>query len=421
MRVVHVCPLYTPAIGGVERFVNRVSEALATRHDRVEVWTTTAATVSALTHPDSEHFEPGDALVGRVRVRRFRVRYLPAQRYLLTAAHVLPLGIAWKSRTLRWSPIVPALVSAAARHAEPLDIVHACPLPYSSVLQPAVTLAMRAGAKLLMTPFTHLGKPGPKADRVRRRYLSRLNVKLLCAADRVFAQTRGERDALAAAGVPSDRLRLGGVGVDPTECTGGDRGRGRARWQLGATDIVVGHLANKSWDKGTVDLLDAAEALWARGAAFRLILAGQEMPSFRRRWQRMTFADRVVNLGRLDDQEKRDFYATLDLFALPSYVESFGISPLEAALNGVPTVAYRQGGLAEVLGEGDTACLVDTGNVSALTQAIECLISSPGERVRIGRAAAQLARSHDWAHALDRVLRVYDEIAGGESFGVQSN
>jgi glycosyltransferase involved in cell wall biosynthesis len=411
MRVVHLCPLYTPATGGVERFVSRLSEAQAARGDQVEVWTTTAATVSALTAAGGEHFAAGETRIGGIRVRRFPVRYLPAQRYLLTAAHALPFGVGWKSRTLRWSPLVPALAAAAASHPDPVDIVHACPLPYSSVLEPALQLATRTGARLALTPFTHLGKPGPEADRVRRRYLSPLNLALLGAADRLFVQTRAEWDALAAAGLPDSRICLGGVGADPAECTGGDRARGRARWHLGATEIVVGHLANKSWDKGTVDLLDAAEALWARGAAFRLVLAGQEMPSFTRRWARTTFRDRIVNLGRLDDQEKRDFYASIDLFALPSYVESFGISPLEAALNGIPTVGYALGGLRELWDAGHDAVLVEPGNIHELQGRLLFLVSSESERRRLGRAAAEMAAGHTWAKAMTRVLVAYDELA----------
>jgi glycosyltransferase involved in cell wall biosynthesis len=409
-RIVFVCPLYTPATGGVERFVSRVSQALVARGDRVEVWTTTAASVRALTDAHGEQFEAGDVQIDGVRVRRFPVRYLPAQRYVLTAAHALPFTThGWKSHTLRWSPVVSALRHEARRHAEPIDIVSACPLPYSSVLHAAMRLAQHTRAKFVLTPFTHLGRPGDESDPVRRRYLSPLNLMLLKAADRLFVQTQAEWDALAAAGVPADRLRFGGVGVDPAECTGGSRQRGRDRWGLTSDEVVIGHLANKSWDKGTVDLLDAAEALWARGAAFRLVLAGQEMPSFARRWRQVRFRDRIVNLGRIDEHEKRDFYATIDLFALPSYVESFGISPLEAGLNGIPSLVYRQGGLAEVLGAPHTARLVEPGSITGLMEAMEQLITCPDERARLGRGAAEVAASHDWAQALRRLLQGYDE------------
>jgi len=418
VRHIHICPLYSPATGGVERFVSRLSEALVGRGDLVEVWTTTAASVRALTDAGGERFAPGDSDIGGVRVRRFPIRYLPAQRYLLTAGHLLPFGLRWRVRTVRWSSLVPALAHEAARHADAVDVVHACPLPYSSILEPALRLAARRRARLVLTPFTHLGKPDAAHDPVRRRYLSGLNVRLLRAADRVFAQTRAESDALVSAGVAADRVRLGGVGVDPAECTGGNRQRGRARWQLDPAAIVVGHLANKSWDKGTVDLLDAAEALWARGATFRLVLAGQDMSSFTRRWQRITdlARARIVNLPRLDDEEKRDFYASIDLFALPSYVESFGISPLEAAVNGVPTVAYAMGGIRELWRDGEDAALAEPGSIRELQGRLLLLVSSEAERRRLGRAAQDTARRHTWADAIRRVLASYDELGEPGAF-----
>ena len=44
-HIVHVCPRYWPAHGGVELFFARISEALARRGDTVAVWRTDAASV----------------------------------------------------------------------------------------------------------------------------------------------------------------------------------------------------------------------------------------------------------------------------------------------------------------------------------------------------------------------------------------
>ena len=54
-------------------------------------------------------------------------------------------------------------------------------------------------------------------------------------------------------------------------------------------------------------------------------------------------------LGPLTDAEKRDFFAGIDLFALPSRSDSFGLVLLEAWANGVANVAYRAGGVADVI------------------------------------------------------------------------
>jgi glycosyltransferase involved in cell wall biosynthesis len=409
-RIVHVCPRYWPAHGGVELFFAKISEALARRGDSVSVWTTDAATVQDFTSPTTARLSPGPELVHDVEVRRFAVRHVPAQRYLRTAAHCLPFGTRWKCDTLRWTPWVPSLTRAATRHAGQVDLVHVGGMPYSSVLFAGVRLAERTGARLVISPFTHVPAPGLAGARMQRAYLSPLNVRLLLRADRVFAQTELERQMLAGAGVPASRQAIVGLGVDPQETSGGSRDRARRVWRADDHAIVVGHLANKSWDKGTVDLLDAAEQLWENGASFALVLAGPEMPGFTRRWAHARFPERVVNLGELTDGERRDFFAAIDVFALPSYVESFGLAPLEAALNGAAVVAYDHGGPGQIFRHQETALLAPAGNIEMLARSIELLTTSASDRLRLGQAACRVARGYSWKRALDVVLDEYDAL-----------
>lgn len=408
-RIVHVCPRYLPARGGAELFFAAISEALAARGERVSVWTTDAATVRGFTDPDGPRLPAGPERIAGVEVRRFPVRYLPASRVVRTLAHLLPLGTRWQADTLRWTPFVPALTRAATHPDGPISLVHVAGLPYSSVLFAGVRLAERAGAPLVVTPFTHVAPPGDSGSLLRRAYLSPLNLRLMANADRICVQTALERRVLAEHGLPSDRLVEVGQGVDPASCTGGDRQRGRARWGLSPDEVVIGHLANKSWDKGTVDLLDAGETLRARGVRFRLVLAGTEMPSFTERWARLRTRDGVVNLGPLSDEERRDFYAALDVFALPSYVESFGVSPLEAALNGAAVLAYNLGGPSAIFEHDASALLAEPGDIARLAGDLERLAHDAALRARLARGAARIAETYTWPRVFETLARVYAE------------
>jgi glycosyltransferase involved in cell wall biosynthesis len=407
-HLVHICPRYLPAHGGVEAYVARLSESLAAEGHRVTVRTTDAATVRGFTSPDEPRVSPARETINGVHIERLPVKHVPAQRYVRTLAHALPFGARWKANTLRWTPWVPGLASVDGRPA----LVHAAGLPYTSLLWAGAELAKRAQCRFVVSPFTHVPPPGSRGARMRAAYLSRRNLDLMRRADRVLVQTERERATLAGAGIEPQALRLIGLGVDPAECAGGSRQRARRRWSVSDDEIVVGHLGNKSWDKGTNDLLDAAETLWSRGERFRLVLAGPEMPSFAVRWRTARFPAYVVNLGVLSSDELRDFYAGLDAFALPSYVESFGLSLLEAGLNGSALVAYDHGGPGEILEEGTTARLVPPGDIAALADALAAVIGRGDERSRLGRAAQDLARAHTWARSLDRSRRVYEELLG---------
>jgi glycosyltransferase involved in cell wall biosynthesis len=406
LRIVHICPRYPPAPGGAEVFFARISAGLARAGHSVDVWTTTARSVDAFTSPRAAGLPAGTTVEDGVRVHRYRIWHPPLRRYLLTALHPLPFGRTWRASTLRWNPLSLQLARDATRASGPLDVVHGAGLPYSLLLDAAVRLARRTGARLVLTPFAHLGDPANDRNKIRRTYLSRLNVSLLRAADVVLVQTRAERDALAGVGIDAARMRIVGMGVDPAECTNGRRDRGRARWRLGEGP-VVGHLANKSADKGTIDLLEACARAWKQGSRFNVLLAGEEMQSFRTFWRRYPFQDRVVNVGEISADEKRDFFATIDVFALPSYVESFGITLLEAASNAVPSVAYRLGGPAEVLENGTNGLLVPPGDVNALARAVSELVTDAPRCRELGEAAARLAACWTWERVLDTVMPEY--------------
>jgi glycosyltransferase involved in cell wall biosynthesis len=409
-HIVHVCPRYLPARGGVELFFAKISEHFVRQGHTVSVWTTDAVTVSDFTRRPRTRLLASRESVGGVTVQRFPIRYLPAQRLVRTAAHVLPFGPRWKSDTLRWTPFVPALTGRARKTSETVDLVHAAGLPYTSVLWAGAALAEQASAPLVISPFTHVPAPGTAGTLMRRAYLSDLNLEILSRAARVFVQTELERDVLTAAGLACERQVVVGLGVEPSECCGGDRHRFRAAHGIPDAEIVVGHLANKSWDKGTVDVLDAAERLWGAGASFILVLAGAEMRSFTERWNRVRFPERVRNLGPLSDEERNDFLAAIDVFALPSYVESFGISSLEAALNGAAVIAYGHGGPGQIFRSGLSALLPPPGDLEQLARALSTLVRDGDARRRLAAAAESVARDYSWSRIFTIVSAAYQSL-----------
>jgi glycosyltransferase involved in cell wall biosynthesis len=247
----------------------------------------------------------------------------------------------------------------------------------------------------------HLGDPDNPRDPVRRAYTARPFRSLLRSADGVFVQTERELNAVLDLGVHPDRSHLQGLGVDSNECTGGDRSRARADWDLTESEIVIGHLANNSAEKGTVDLVRASERLWSRDQQFRLVLAGPEMPSFRRFISGVQ-SDRITRLGWLSDQARRDFFAGIDVLVLPSRSDSFGLVLLEAWANGVPVVVYRAGGPAELVRHGIDGLQAACGDVESLADQLERMIIDADLRAECGfRGRERVNREFRWDDKLE--------------------
>jgi glycosyltransferase involved in cell wall biosynthesis len=248
----------------------------------------------------------------------------------------------------------------------------------------------------------HLGNPDDPRDPIRRAYTARHLQRLLREADRVIVQTPTEAAAVERLVVPPERVVLQGLGVDPADCTGGDREATRARWGIGPAEVVVGHLANLSMEKGAVDLIAATDEARTAGARVRVVLAGPRMPSFDRFWNWGGPADWVTLLGSISDAEKRDFYAAIDIFALPSRSDSFGLVFLEAWANEVPVIGYRAGGVADVIRHEQDGLLVRCGDLDGVTAGIRRLATDPALRATWGRAGRErLGTEFRWDDKLE--------------------
>jgi glycosyltransferase involved in cell wall biosynthesis len=340
-----------------------------------------------------------------VAVQRYRPITFPLRRYILKALSFLPYR-PWQAMVQPVNPICPRMWKDANTDDGPLDAVHATAFPYAFPILCAHRLAKRRRVPFLLTPFLHLGDPTNPNDRTRKQY-TRPHLKwLLNEADAVFVQTPSERDAVIGLGVKDDRVVLQGLGVDVNECT--PRLAATLRGMPG--EPVIGQLANLSIEKGTIDLLKAAASL-----PCTIRLAGAEMPNFQRFWVGYSNKDRVACLGTLSDEQKREFFAGIDIFALPSRTDSFGLVLLEAWANGKPVVAYRAGGPADLVRHGVDGLLAKCGDVDDLRQQLQRLIDEPDLRIRMGEAGRKrVVEEFQWEPKLrlfrDRIDHAISEV-----------
>lgn len=411
LRVAHFLQRYPPALGGAEAYFARLSQFLADRGDQVTIFTTAARDLEAFWSPRAACLPSGVTRVDGVEVRRYPISHWPGRRYALKALSFVP-WLPVQRLALPCNPISWPMWRAASTEAGPYDAIHASAFPYTWPIVCGLRLARRLHVPFFLTPFLHLGDPNRADDPTRRAYSSRPLVSLLRAADLVFAQTAGEQTALLDLGISADKIQVQGLGVEPAECTGGDRNRARATWGIASATIVVGHLANNSAEKGTVDLLQAADRLWNAGLQFRIVLAGPEMPNFQACWRNYPSKENVVRLGVLTEKQKRDFFAGLDVFALPSRSDSFGLVLLEAWANSLPNLAYRAGGIADVVRHEEDGLLAPCGDVAALTEMLRRLIGQVTLRQRLGETGRERAfREFRWQDKLELVRTAYEEYA----------
>jgi glycosyltransferase involved in cell wall biosynthesis len=410
MRVAHFVQRYPPALGGSEAYIARLSRYLAATGDDVTVFTTTAVDLQAFWSTRGQCLRPGRRHEDGVEVRRYGLLRLPYHTRVLKALSLVPHR-AWQCLTVSCNPVAPTMWSDCGRAAERFDVVHATAFPYGWVLACARRLAHRLRVPFILTPFVHLGDLDNPGDRTRRAYLHPALVSLARDADAILVQTEGERQALQERGIVPERLVIQGMGLDRDGCTGGDRARARGAWGTQPQEVVIGHLANASREKGTVELLRGAQQAWMRGGKFRVVLAGPAMPNFESFWHHFQPRGPVQRLGVLDAQEKRDFFAGIDIFALPSRSDSFGLVFPEAWANGVPCIGYRAGGIPWVIRDGVDGLVVRCGDIAALSAALLQLAGDSALRRQMGHAGWQRTlHEFNWTEKFEIVRRLYHDL-----------
>jgi N-acetyl-alpha-D-glucosaminyl L-malate synthase BshA len=158
------------------------------------------------------------------------------------------------------------------------------------------------------------------------------------------------------------------------------------RRELGISDreFLVVHMSNLRPTK-RIDLLLQVIANAAHRDRIRLlILAGAPFAPFQGLVNELGLRDNVI--VREDAAVVEDFLPASDAGLYTSENESFGLSILETMFFGKPIVAFRIGGIPEVLGE--TGYLHEFGDVQGMAASLDTLIESPesgkeaGERGR---------------------------------------
>jgi glycosyltransferase involved in cell wall biosynthesis len=110
-------------------------------------------------------------------------------------------------------------------------------------------------------------------------------------------------------------------------------------------------------------------------------------------------------LSGLSDAQLRWVYARAGVLITPSY-EDFGLTPLEAAAFGVPTVALRAGGYLETVVEGSTGLFFDHPTPRAIAHALLEADSHPWDRAAIRGRAEEFSEGH----FIKRLTAISEEV-----------
>lgn len=218
----------------------------------------------------------------------------------------------------------------------------------------------------------------------------RLEEETIRAADALLCPSRFlARQAEERYGLPPDSVRVIHLplgGSQPLE-------RPPEVWERGSV-CYVGRLERR---KGVLEWIDAAVAVAREnpGVYFDFVgpnvlglgwISGDDLVE-----QRIPpeVRDRFVFHGSQPRSELPRFLREARIAVVPSRWENFPNTCVEAMVSGLPVLATRQGGMAELIEDGDSGWLADAATPEALTSALHRALATPPERLaEMGQCAA---------------------------------
>lgn len=145
----------------------------------------------------------------------------------------------------------------------------------------------------------------------------------------------------------------------------------------------------------------------------RLSMAGSGPmeADLRRRINELSLTEAVNFPGYLTREQVVDYLSDHHMLVMPSRMESFGVSALEAASCARPVIASKVGGIPEVVADSQTGILVAPENIEALAAAIVKLSTDRELMEKMGQAGRRfVAENYDFEKSLDQMAELYDRL-----------
>jgi glycosyltransferase involved in cell wall biosynthesis len=343
---------------GVGEYVHEIAAALL-RH------LGPADTLTLFSSSWKDRLSPGRAAGARLIDARVPVRIL---------------NLAW--HRLGWPPI--------ERFAGPVDIAHSD----HPLLMPA------RAAKQVVTVYDldFLDHPERTRAEIRRDYgaLAAPHARRAAAVVTISAFTAGEIERRL--GVPRDRIVICSPGAPPWKPRSAPAPRGpilfvgtlEPRKNVGA---LLGAYAKLR------EMDPAAPPLWLAGGATEASTA------WLRAIAEAPLKGHVTHLGYIEHDRRYDLYAQASMLVLPSHLEGFGMTVLEAMTAGVPAIISNRGALPEVA--GDAAQIVEPDDVQGLAAAMKRYLDDPALASAATDRGLRRAARYSWDASARALLAAY--------------
>lgn len=376
MKIWQVVPYYPPHLGGMEIFVQRLSEGLVNRGHDVTVFTTS-----------------NDKIESILKVNKVRVISLKKMSHFYNV------------------PIVPSLFWRLFREEKP-DIInaHQYPIFFSDT---SAWISLLRNIPFVLWVHVVSDPKSPLSGLISDTYYSTIGKFPFEMAKSIISPTIAYKQKLMSLGVRSNKIKVIHYGIDFNKFNCAKKSKtfiSRYGCEKSRLILSVGRL---NYQKGFSYLINAMPAILKKIPDVKLMIIGEgeQFAALKYLIESLGLNKSVIFTGALSQKEMALAYASTDVFVLPSLFESFGISIVEAQAAGKPVIGTRTGGLPEALIENKTGLLVEPRDSKQLEVAILKVLLNPELNKELGKEGQTFVKlQYSMQSTLDDVISTYSKI-----------
>jgi glycosyltransferase involved in cell wall biosynthesis len=178
--------------------------------------------------------------------------------------------------------------------------------------------------------------------------------------------------------------------------------------------IVIGTVARLHHYKGIDILIEAFNTVIEAipNAELHIVGDGPERPALEKMSERLMLKERITFHGSINKTEEIvTFLSNLDIFVLPSRIEGFGISLIEAMAKKVAVIGSAVDGIQEIIDDTTTGLLFKTEDAGDLSNKITLLACDPVLRKTLAETGyAKTVREYSIQKTIHSTAAIYREV-----------
>jgi len=266
------------------------------------------------------------------------------------------------------------------------------------------------GAKVIVTAH------GGDIDKMARKnkFIFNQTSKILKNVDHIIAVgEKLKQDIISDFKIDENKISVNNMGVNRAIFSPLPKDEAKKKINLSNKYKHILFVGNLIKAKGLEELIGAYKLLKDKYPEIQLHLIGENKePGFlaglKEQIQRENIKD-VHFYPPMDQRKLAIWLSAADLFVLPSHMEGFGLSALEAMSCHTPVVGSDVGGLTYLLGSG-AGWLVEPKSVESLKEGIEKVLNDRELSETLVKNGEQRARSYNLNKQLDTLIQIYENI-----------